>query len=327
MTVAEQTQRQRSAEQATRDLLARVRRLEIRTRRRVGERLSGRYQSAFRGRGLEFEEVRPYQFGDDVRAIDWNVSARYERPYVKLFREERELSVILLADLSASLDFGTEQLKGSLLVEAAATLAFSAVMNNDRVGLVGFTDRIELHLPVRRGRRHGLRIIRDLLAARPAGRRTDIAAALDHLNRVQRRPAVVFLLSDFLSDGFEKPMRLAASRFDLVAVALTDPAELALPSCGLVRLRDPETGAARVVDTGSGRVRRAFQERVQAMLERRSSLLNAHAGGVIWLNTSQPLDDPLRRFFEHRERSRGRGSPGRHPLAPRQGPSLGGEPP
>lgn len=287
----------------TSDLLKKVKRIEIRTSHLVDEVLSGQYHSAFKGRGVEFEEVRPYQIGDDVRTIDWNVSARYGHPFVKTYREERELTVMLLVDASASHAFGTAgQLKRDLVAEVAATLAFSAIRNNDKVGLALFTDRIEKTVPARKGTRHVLRVVRELLVHAPAGRGTDLAAALEYLNRAVRRRAVVFIISDFQARGYEQPMRVARRRHDVIPIVITDPREMELPDVGLLEVRDNETGRVVLVDTSSRRVREQFVQRARAAADERDRLLRRMDIDSIRVETGQSIVEPLNRFFRARER-------------------------
>lgn len=284
------------------ELLRKIRRIEIRTNRVVSEALAGHYHSAFRGRGMEFEEVRPYQVGDDVRAIDWNVSARYGEPYVKIFREERELTVLLLVDLSRSQAFGTNhQLKRELVAEIGATLALSASRNSDKIGLIGFTDRIERVVPPRKGKGHVLRVIRELLAFDPVGRGTDIAGAIEHLNRIQRRRAVVFVISDFLDDGYERPLRIAARRHDVVLVRVADELESELPGLGLLEVVDPETGATELIDTGSRAWRRAFAAQRARVDEARARLFRQSRVDAVELRTGESFIEPLAKLFRTRE--------------------------
>jgi len=253
------------------DLVRRIRRIEIRTRRAVNNALAGQYHSVFKGRGMAFSEVRQYQPGDEIRTIDWNVTARMREPYVKVFTEERELTVMLLVDLSASGDFGTvEKSKAEVAAEIAALLAFSAIQNNDRVGLLLFTDRVEKFIPPKKGRTHVLRVISEILTFRPTGRGTDIAGALEYHQRLMRRSAVTFLVSDFLDTGFDTQIRLTARRHDLIPVVLTDPWEEALPALGLVVGEDAETGEPIFLDTLSPRVRAAFAARAKAAAEARA---------------------------------------------------------
>ena len=287
------------------ELLKKIRRIEIRTSHLVNEAIAGQYHSAFRGRGMEFEEVRPYQVGDDVRTIDWNVSARFGEPYVKVFREERELTVLLLVDLSRSQEFGTsEQLKRELVAEIGATIAFSAIKNNDKVGLLCFTDRVEKFVPPRKGTGHVLRVIRELLVLEPQGRGTDIRAALEHLNRVERRRTVVFLVSDFQDDGFEAELRVARRRHDMILVNVMDRREETFPALGLVELEDAETGRRAVVDTSSRRWRRDYEAQRRAAAEARTRMLRRSKLDTIDVRTGESFVEPLVRFFRTREARR-----------------------
>jgi len=285
------------------ELLKKIRRIEIRTSRTVNDVLAGHYHSVFKGHGMEFEEVRLYQPGDDVRTIDWNVSARFGEPYVKTFREERELTVLLLVDLSASQSFGTHvQLKRDLVTEVCATLAFSAIRNNDKVGLVCFTDEIEKVVLPRKGPKHVLRVIRELLYHEPASRGTDIRVALEHLNRTFKRRAVVFVVSDFQADGYADAMRLARQRHDVIPIVVSDPREHELPNVGLIELQDAETGERVLVDTASRRVRRAYAEQARALHERRDQMLRSMRIDSIQVQTGESFVEPLTRFFRTREK-------------------------
>ena len=287
------------------DFLARVRRIEIRARRLVANRLLGEYHSVFRGRGIEYSEVRQYEPGDDVRAIDWNVTARMGAPYIKKYVEERELTVLLAVDVSASSTFTTTGTsKRELAAEVAATLAFSAAANNDRVGLVAFSDRVEEYVPPAKDRRHVLRIIRELLYLEPQGRSTNIAAALTYIARVQKRRAIVFLLSDFFDDGYEQQLRAAALRHEIVALTLHDPREEALPDVGLVDLQDAETGALVTVDTSDRRVRDGYARRATEARDRRRRSFAAAGVEEVALRTDQPYVAPLLRAFRARDRRR-----------------------
>lgn len=287
------------------ELLKKIRRIEIRTSHIVNDVLSGQYHSAFKGRGMEFEEVRDYQIGDDVRTIDWNVSARYGRPFVKVFREERELTVMLMVDMSASHLFGTrDQLKRELVAEVCATLAFSAIRNNDKVGLICFTDRIEKVVPARKGPQHVLRVIRELLYHRPAGRGTDLAVPLEHLNTLIKRKSVVFLASDFQGGGFEQPMRVARRRHDLIPVVVEDIRERELPDIGLIELKDNETGRRVLVDTSSRRVRERYEAQAAQAAEARDRLFRRMDVEAIRVRTGESFIDPLTRFFRAREARR-----------------------
>jgi len=286
-----------------REILKKVRRIEISTRGLVNEVFSGEYHSVFKGQGMTFTEVREYQYGDDIRSIDWNVTARNGAPFVKVFEEERELTVVLIVDVSASGNFGTrERLKGELAVEISAVLAFSAIKNNDKIGLIIFSDRIEKFVPPRKGRRHVLRVLRELLYHRPTGKETDIAGALEYLNRVVSRRAVVFLVSDFMGEGFLRPLSVAGKRHDLIAVRMGDAREEEIPAMGLVELEDPETGERLVVNTSRQDFREAFREESQrrrAKLDR--DFLRSQVD-VIDVETGQPYVKPLMRFFKRRMR-------------------------
>jgi len=284
------------------ELLKKIRRIEIRTSHLVNDALAGQYHSAFKGRGMEFEEVRPYQIGDDIRSIDWNVTARYGEPFIKVFREERELTVLLVVDLSRSQEFGSNrQLKRELVAELGATLAFSAIKNNDKVGLVCFTDRVEKFVPPRKGSGHVLRVIRELLAFQPAGRGTDIEAALEHVNRILRRRAVLFLISDFQDGGYEGALRIAKRRHDVILVRVSDRRERALPKAGLVELIDNETGQRLFVDTASRRWREAYEAARAAAVDRHARVLRQLKLDCIDVRTGEPFVDPLVKFFRTRE--------------------------
>jgi uncharacterized protein (DUF58 family) len=284
------------------ELLRKIRRIEIRTSHLVNEALAGQYHSAFKGRGMEFEEVRQYQIGDDVRTIDWNVSARSGEPFVKVFREERELTVMLVVDLSRSQEFGTrEQFKRELVAELGATLAFSAIKNNDRVGLVCFTDRVETFVPPRKGTGHVLRVIRELLVSRPKGHGTNIAAALDHLNRILRKRSVVFVISDFQDSGYERALRIARRRHDLILINVSDRRERMLPKTGLIDLIDNETGRRMVVDTSSRRFRETYEQLMREEDERRNQRLRQLRIDCVNIDTGESFVEPLARLFHKRE--------------------------
>ncbi len=286
-----------------REILRKVRRIEIRTRKLVNESLAGGYHSVFKGQGMEFSEVREYQFGDDVRSIDWNVTSRMGRPFVKKYQEERELTVVLVVDASASGTFGSaEQVKSELMAEICALLAFSAIRNNDRVGLILFTDRVEKFVPSAKGQRHVLRVIREILFHRPVGRGTDLNGALEYLGRVIRRRAVVFLVSDFLTRDFERSLRLVNRVHDLVALSVRDPRESELPAVGMVALEDAETGVVQVVDTGVPRLRQAFREAALDAQQRLRDLFRRLGIDAVELANGEAYDVPLVRFFEERAR-------------------------
>ena len=287
------------------EILKKVRQIEIKTQSIVDSMLGGQYQSAFKGRGMEFAEVRPYTPGDDIRTIDWNVTARMGEPHVKKFVEERELTVMLLVDASASAEFGSiAKFKGEIAIELCAILAFSAIRNNDRVGLITFTSDVERFIPPKKGKNHVLQVIRELLYFQPTKRGTNIAEALRFLNRVQKRRAVVFLVSDFLSPDYQSPLRIAARRHDVICISVTDPRERNVPAVGLLELEDPEQGGTVLVDTTSATVRNgiraAFDQRVRA----RTNLLRSSGVDEVPISTATDYVEPLLRFFRRRERSR-----------------------
>jgi uncharacterized protein (DUF58 family) len=287
------------------DVLRQVRRLHLRARRVVQTLLGGEYHSAFKGAGLSFEEVREYQPGDDIRSIDWNVTARTGHPYIKRFVEERELTMILAVDVSASQRFGTRQLaKRAVAAEIAALLALCAVSNNDRVGLLAFTEEVERFVPPNKGPRHVLRLLRDILAFEPEKRGTNLTVALDYLNKVQRRRAIVFLLSDFLSFGFDEAFRRAARKHDLIAIRTTDPREREWPAVGLVRLEDAETGRQSVIDTSSRTFREAFALRGKERLTSFTKLARGSQADLVEAGTDGNHFDALLGFFRKRDRLR-----------------------
>jgi uncharacterized protein (DUF58 family) len=288
-----------------REIIKKIRRIQIHTSHIVDELLAGQWHSAFKGSGIEFEEVRPYQFGDDVRAIDWNVTARTGRPFVKLFREEREMAVMLLVDQSASQGLGTHlQTKRELVTELGATLAFSAIKSNDKVGLTLFTDEIEKFVPPRNGTRHVLRIIRELLYCEPMGQGTSLRVALEHLNRVSSRRSVVFLISDFQDTGYEKALKIARRKHDIIPIVVADQREFTMPRVGLVRLRDAETGQTIVLDTFSRANRRAYEEHARKQAAERDKLFTRLRLDPIHIFTGEDFIDPLKRFFHKREMHR-----------------------
>ena len=286
-----------------REILKKVRKIEISTRGLVNEVFSGEYHSVFKGQGMTFSEVREYQYGDDIRAIDWNVTARTGAPFGKVYEEERELTVVLVVDVSASGDFGSlERMKGELAVELSAVLGFSAVKNDDKIGLILFSDRIEKFVPPRKGRRHVLRVLRELLYHRPQGRGPDIGGALEYLSRVVPRRAVVFLVSDFMGEGFFRPLSVAGKRHDLIAVRVRDRREQELPPLGLMEMEDPETGERLVVNSSDPDFQTAFRARSK---ERQAALdrdLRRCQVDVIDVETGQPYVKPLMHFFKQRMR-------------------------
>jgi len=286
-----------------RELAKKIRYLQIYTSKAVNDVLAGEYHSVFKGQGMEFEEVRQYQIGDEVRSIDWNVTARMGEPFVKRFREERELTVMFMVDLSASGDFGSaDKLKNEVAAEICALLAFSAIKNNDKVGLVVFTDTVEMFVPPAKGTTHVLRLIRELLGFKPRQAKTDIAAAIDYLGKVTSRRAVVFLVSDFLESGFEKPLRVVGNKHDVIAVSIADPVELKLPDVGLIELEDAETGELIEIDTGSAAVRQRYEglgaERTGGLRE----LFRGMGIDQIEILTGRDYVRDLVAFFRTRER-------------------------
>jgi uncharacterized protein (DUF58 family) len=289
-----------------REIFKKVRQIEIRTNREVTDVLGGQYHSVFKGRGMEFEEVREYLPGDEVRSIDWNVTARFGHPFIKKFREERELTVMLVVDVSASGQFGSvRQTKNELAAELAAVLAFSAIRNNDKVGLIMFTDRIEKFVPPKKGRRHVLRVVREILAFQPQGRGTDLQLALDYLNRVQPRRAVTFVVSDFQvtdEESVRKKLRVASKRHDVIALSLRDPREEELPAVGLVELRDAETGERALVDTFNRKVREEFAAKARERLEALRRLLRSASVDQVEIRSNADYVPPLIQFFSMRER-------------------------
>ncbi len=286
-----------------REVVRQVRRLHLRARRAVEDLLGGEYHSVFKGTGIAFEEVREYQPGDDIRTIDWNVTARMGHPFIKRFVEERELTVVLVVDCSASNQFGTrQQPKREVAAELAAILAFSAITNNDRVGLITFTDRVEKFVPPRKGTRHVLRLIRDVLFFQPAHRGTSLREALDYLNRILHRRAIVFLLSDFLDEGYEKAFQRTGKRHDLIAVPITDPREEELPAVGLLELEDAETGRQVLVDTARAEVRSAYAEQARRRRENLRQLARSGRVDLIEVATDGGHLDALIHFFRLRER-------------------------
>ncbi len=294
----------------TEELMQQVRRLEIITRHAVTEVFAGEYSSAFKGRGMEFAEVREYQPGDDIRSIDWNVTARAGVPYIKRFDEERELTVLLAADLSGSGQFGTvDRTKKQLAIEICALMAFAALRKNDRVGLIAFTDDVELFIPPRKGSKHTLRVLRELIAFEPQRPQTDLACVADHIASTVKKSAIVFVVSDYLvgaagETAYEEPMRRLAARHDVIAVQTTDPREEELPRAGLMTLRDAETGRRTLVDTSSRRVRRAHAARAHQHDEQLRSAMIKLGVDHVRVSTGASYVDALARLFRQRERRR-----------------------
>jgi uncharacterized protein (DUF58 family) len=290
----------------TKDILRKVRQIEISIRGVVNEVFAGEYHSVFKGRGMEFAEVREYQAGDDVRSIDWNVSARMNHPYVKVYDEERELTVMILFDASSSESFGSRsQMKGDLAIEIAALLASSAIRNNDKVGLIIFSDKIEQFVVPRKGRKHVFRVIRELLyfassTEVKSSTQTDIAAALEYMNQILKRRATVFLISDFLAEDFERDLQIANRRHDLVAIRLIDPLEEQLPSVGLIELEDVETGETVLVDTSYDEIRETVTENVMTQKNALEKMFKSIGIDFIDIYTHQSYVKPLTRFFRVR---------------------------
>ena len=286
-----------------RELAQKIRYIQIYTSRTVNNVLAGEYESVFKGRGMEFDAVREYQPGDEIRSIDWNVTARTGRPHVKRFVEEREMTVLFLVDLSASGSFGSlKKSKNEVAAELCALLSFSAIKNNDKVGLIVFTDAVELFIPPKKGLTHALRLIRELLYYKPRKAKTDIGAAIDYLGRVFRRKAVVFLVSDFQGSGFERKLRVMGKRHDVIAVTVTDPRERKMPAVGLLELEDAETGEIRLVDTGSASVRGHYERLAGRREEDLASLLRSMGIDRIDIRTDQDYVRSIIGFFLARER-------------------------
>lgn len=287
------------------DIFKKVRRIEIRTRRLVNDLFSGEYHSTFKGQGMEFEEVREYSPGDDIRLIDWNVTARTGFPHVKKFREERELTVILLVDASSSGRFGThEKFKEELAAELCALLAFSAIKNNDKVGMIIFTDTVEKYIPPQKGKAHVLRIIREILHFKPERQKTDIAGALEFFNRVTKRRSVVFLISDFMSEDYSQPLRIANKKHDVIAMKISDPREFEFENYGLIELEDSETGEVMVIDTSSREFRNRFASQAEEQNEELKRTLRLIDLDLIQIRTDRSYIIPLIQFFKMREMRR-----------------------
>jgi uncharacterized protein (DUF58 family) len=283
------------------DLFKEIQKIEIYTRSLVNDQLAGQYHSVFKGSGMAFDEVRQYQPGDDIRLIDWNVSARMNEPYIKKFVEEREMTVMLLVDVSASESFGsTYQTKARLSAKLAATFAFSAIKNNDRVGLIMFTDKVELFVPPKKGKKHVLRVVSEILRFKPEGKGTALKCGLDYLGKVAKRKSVAMLISDFIDEGWEPALKLARSRHDLIPICITDPVELSMPDIGFVYMEDPETGEIYEVDTGSASVKEAYEKAVLKNRAAREHLFRKHKIDFINLSTDDSDMSPLINFFKRR---------------------------
>ena len=285
------------------ETLKKIRRIQITTSRMVTDVFAGHYHSVFKGQGMEFEEVREYQPGDDIRSIDWNVTARTGHPFVKKFREERELTIMLLLDMSASSYFGTvNKLKSQVAAELCSVLAMSAIKNNDKVGLIAFTDKIEKFVPPRKGLSHVMRIIREAIFFKPEGRGTDIPAALEYLNRITSRRTVTFFISDFFAEDYKRPLAVANKRHDIIAISVTDPREIDMPDIGIVNLEDAETGRSFLIDTSSFAVREKYNSDAVSMHAQRDQIFRSVNVDHINIRTDEPYTGALYKFFKMRER-------------------------
>ena len=287
----------------TTELLKKVRKIEIKTRGLSNQIFSGEYHTAFKGKGMTFSEVREYQFGDDVKDIDWNVTARFNSPYVKVYEEERELTVMLLLDASQSCYFGSEALlKNQLASELCSLLAFSAIKNNDKVGLIIFTDKIEKFVPPRKGLSHVLRVVRETLYHKPEGKGTDIKKALEYLNRVTKRHTISFVISDFFDKDFKKLFSVSNKRHDMIAVTITDPREIEMPDVGIIRLEDAERNKSLFVDTGDANFRKKYKKDALRRIKERENLFRSINVDNIAIRTDVPYDKEIIKFFRMRER-------------------------
>ncbi|MGK4566687.1 DUF58 domain-containing protein [Flavobacterium sp. 3HN19-14] len=285
----------------TKELLKKVKKIEIKTRRLSDHIFSGEYHTSFKGRGMTFSEVRQYQFGDDIRAIDWNVTARYNEPYVKVFEEERELTMMLMVDISGSESFGTKnQFKNEIVTEIAATLAFSATQNNDKIGLILFSDQIELYIPPKKGKSHVLRIIRELIEFHPKSHKTDVAQALRFLSGTQKKKAIVFLISDFMSDEFEQPLKIASKKHDLTGIRVYDIREAKMPNLGMVPMTDAETGETRVINTGSKSVRMEYSKYYDEKVKYFKETFSKCGSGVVNTRVDESYVTKLLGYFKAR---------------------------
>ncbi len=285
----------------TKDLLKKVRKIEIKTRKLSSNIFGGEYQSTFKGRGMTFSEVRSYQYGDDVRTIDWNVTARYNEPFVKVFEEERELTLILLVDISGSEQFGSaNELKKNIVTEISATLAFSALQNNDKVGLILFSDSIELYIPPSKGKTHVLRIIRELIEFKPSSKKTNLSEALKFLVDVTKKKSIVFILSDFISDQYEKNLKIAANKHDLTGIRVYDKLETEIPNLGIVPMYDQETGQVTMVDTSSKKTRESYKSFNFLSKKRFTDLFFKNGAGTINCSTDESYVKKLLNYFKNR---------------------------
>jgi len=285
----------------TKDLLKKVRKIEIKTRRLSNNIFGGEYHSAFKGRGMTFSEVRNYQFGDDVRTIDWNVTARYNEPFVKVFEEERELTLMLMVDVSNSALFGTKNsLKKNIITEISATLAFSALQNNDKVGMIMFSDQVELFIPPSKGKTHVLRIIRELIEFKPKSKQTDIKIAFEFLTQVLKKKSIAFILSDFISPNFEKPLKIASNKHDLTGIKVYDNFEKEIPNLGLVKMQDQETGQFNLIDTSSKKLRESYKKEMSLKFKNFNEIFTKNGAGTILCRTDESYIKKLLNYFKNR---------------------------
>ena len=285
----------------TKEILKKVRKIEIKTRNLSDNIFGGEYHSTFKGRGMTFSEVRPYQFGDDIRNIDWNVTARYNEPFVKVFEEERELTLMLMVDVSGSELFGTEQqFKSEFITEIAATLAFSALQNNDKTGLILFSDQVELYIPPKKGKSHVLRIIRELIEFQPKSLKTNISEALQFLSRISKKKAIVFMLSDFMDKGYEKPIQIAAKKHDITGIRIYDKKETELPNLGYIMVKDTETGALMRVNTSSTAVRNEYAKQYRETVNYFEALWQKSGAGVVSCRDDESYTQKLLGYFKNR---------------------------
>ena len=284
------------------ELLKKVRKIEIKTKGLSNHIFSGKYQTSFKGRGMDFSEVREYQAGDDIRSIDWNVTARYNHPFSKVFEEEREMTVVLLIDVSASSQFGTNtQLKQDLATEIAAILSFSAIKSNDKIGVVFFSDKIEKYIPAKKGKSHTLRIIRELITFKPSSKKTDIGLAIKYFNNVIKRRSICFVISDFMDDNFSKSLMIAKRRHDIICVRIFDRLETRFPDVGIIRLYDPENGNNILLDTSDKQKRLNFKRRYTEFTQRTTSLLRKTGVQYISLETGKDYVRPLIDFIKNKD--------------------------
>lgn len=285
----------------TKDLLKKVRKIEIKTRRLSDHIFSGEYHTSFKGRGMTFSEVRQYQYGDDIRAIDWNVTARYNEPYVKVFEEERELTMMLMVDISGSESFGTQnQFKKDIVTEIAATMAFSATQNNDKIGLILFSDQIELYIPPKKGRSHVLRIIRELIEFQPKSQKTNLAQALKFLSGTQKKKAIVFVISDFMTGDYEQTLKIASKKHDITGIRVYDVREEKMPNLGIVSMQDAETGAVQWINTGSKSVRLNYERYYQDKVAYFRETFSKSGAGVVSTRVDESYVTKLLGYFKSR---------------------------